>query len=168
MICIQCGAQNDDAISYCRQCGTNLQSVRSALLGVPPAPATPAVSPKLAPLVLISSVVFGILGFGALFGAIISILVIGSESQGRIQPDAFVALAVLLSITGTVGIVMIVRMLLRLVSVVSAAPSAPAPPRALPEPPREAALPPARQPASVVEHTTAHLPNYVRPRNTGE
>jgi hypothetical protein len=96
-------------------------------------------------------------------------MVIGSESQGRMAPDAFVAMSLVLAITGTVGIVLVIRMLLKMATVAAAAAPAPAPaPPRLAEPPRAAALPPPVPRASVVEHTTAHLPDYARPRDTGE
>src|ERR1044072_4740828 len=105
MICIQCGAQNDETISYCRQCGTNLQAIRSALLGSPPAPqqshSQPLLHSKQAPVVLILTALFGFLGFGALFGAIIAIIAIGSEPNVRIAPEAFVFLAALVAVVGT-------------------------------------------------------------------
>jgi hypothetical protein len=176
MICIQCGAQNEDSISYCRQCGTNLQAVRSALLGVPPSASQqlqPLINPKLGPIMLILSTVFGFLSFGALFGAVIAIIAIGSEPSSRLGPDAIVFLASLVAVTGAVGIVMLIRTLLKSVTTMSTAtavhPVANAGSRALPNPQPVQSLPPPRQPASVVEHTTAHLPNYVRPnRDTGE
>lgn len=174
MICIQCGAQNEDSISYCRQCGTNLQAVRSALLGVPPAQTAlaPAVSSKLAPLVLVLSTLFGFLSFGALFGVIVAIVAIGADPGSRLDPGSTMFLAAVVAITGTIGLVAVLRMLLRMITATTAAPAASAPhaqSHALPQAPHAAALPPPRQPLSVVEHTTANLPNYVRPgRNTGE
>jgi len=176
MICIQCGAQNEDSISYCRQCGANLQAVRSALLGVPPPSSQhlqPLLNPRYGPIMLILSTIFGFLSFGALFGAIIAIIAIGSEPSSRLGPDAIVFLASLVAVTGAVGIVMLIRTLLKTVATMSTAtaPQSAAAPasRALPNAQPGLALPPPRQPASVVEHTTAHLPNYVRPnRDTGE
>jgi hypothetical protein len=175
MICLQCGVQNEDTTSYCRQCGTNLQTVRSALLGLPPAPAQmqPLVNPKYAPVVLILSALFGFLSFGALFGAIIAIIAIGSDPGSRLGTDAVAFLSALVAITGTVGIVFFLRTLMKMVTAMSVAASQQTVRdtgcRTLGSAPDVAALPPPRQPASVVEHTTAHLPNYVRPsRNTGE
>jgi hypothetical protein len=172
MICIQCGAQNDDALSYCRQCGTNLQAVRSALLAPPPAPSVPAVSAKYAPLMAIFSALFGFLSFGALFGTIIAIIAIGADPSARLDVPAVVILSVIVAVTGTVGIVSVIRMLLKMVTASAAAvqqSTADAPSRPLPGAQQNAALPPPRQPVSVVEHTTAHLPNYVSPRrDTGE
>lgn len=177
MICIQCGAQNDETISYCRQCGTNLQAVRSALLGAPPPPPQQMMPSKQAPFVLVMTALFGFLAFGALFGAIIAIIAIGSEPNIRIAPDAFVFLAAFVAITGTIGIVMLIRTLLKAAATMIPT-QVPAPVewrapdagnRALPAPPRGSALPPHREPMSVVEHTTSHLPNYASPvRNTGE
>jgi hypothetical protein len=122
---------------------------------------------------LILSTIFGFLSFGALFGAIIAIIAIGSEPSSRLGPDAIVFLASLVAVTGAVGIVMLIRTLLKTVATMSTAtaPQSVAAPagRALPNAQPGLALPPPRQPASVVEHTTAHLPNYVRPsRDTGE
>jgi len=175
MICIQCGAQNEDSISYCRQCGTNLQAVRSALLGPPPPSQQlqPLLNPKHGPLVLILSAVFGFLSFAALFGVLFAIIAMSTVPESRLGPDAIVFLASLVAITGTVGIVMLIRTLIKTVSTMSvpvvSQPVADAGSRALPNAQPGLALPPPRQPSSIVEHTTAHLPNYVRPnRDTGE
>jgi len=110
---------------------------------------------------------------GGGFGAIIAIIAIGSEPGSRLGPDAIVFLTSLVAVTGAVGIVMLIRTLLKTVATMSTAtapqPAANTASRALPNAQPGLALPPPRQPASVVEHTTAHLPNYVRPaRDTGE
>jgi hypothetical protein len=175
MICIQCGAHNEDVISYCRQCGTNLQAVRSALLGVPPPSSQPlpALYPKAAPLITIMSGFFGFLSFSALLGIVIAIIAIASDPSSRIDTGGAMALAALVAVTGTIGIVFIVRMFLRMATSLSAMPAPPQTAstgsRTLDAAPHAAALPPPRQPMSVVEHTTANLPNYVRPsRNTAE
>ena len=66
--------------------------------------------------------------------------------------------------------VMIIRAMLRMISSGAlsgaAQPQAQAQPVAPPQmvaPPQGAALPPPREPLSVVEHTTAHLPQYAPP-----
>jgi hypothetical protein len=178
MICLKCGVQNEETTSYCRQCGTNLQAVRSALLGPPPAPPQqqhmqPMLHSKHGPLLLIACGFFGFLSFGALFAAIITIIALGADAGSRLAPNSIIPMVILLSITGTLGIVGVVRMLLKTITAMSVPVGPPshadAGGRALAAAPQQGALPPPRQPASVVEHTTAHLPNYVPAvRNTGE
>jgi hypothetical protein len=175
MICIQCGAHNEDTISYCRQCGTNLLAIRSALLGSPPAPSQamlPAVNPKLAPFVMILTALFGFLGFSVLFGAIIAVIALGADPSSHLAGGATVFLAALLAVTGTIGIVVVIRSLLKMVTAMATGASQQPPvntgSRSLASGPEVVSLPPPRQPMSVVEHTTANLPNYANPRNTGE
>jgi hypothetical protein len=172
MICFKCGAQNADTISYCTRCGTNLEAVRSALLSPPPQMQVPQVAgpPRYVPLVLILTTLFGFLGFSTLFGLIVAIIAIGSESNSRLDPPAIVALSLILGVSGMIGLVMIIRTMLRMIS--SGALSGVAQPQAQPQqvrqaqmsaPPQGAALPPPREPLSVVEHTTANLPQYAPP-----
>ena len=173
MICFKCGAQNADTMSYCTRCGTNLQAVRSALLS-PPQPMVPQVSgpPKYVPLVLILTTLFGFLGFSTLFGLIVAIIAIGSEPGSRLDPPAIVALSLILGVSGIVGLVMIIRSMLKMISSGALSGAAqvqaqaqPVQPAQVAAPPQGAALPPPREPLSVIEHTTAHLPQYAPPQH---
>jgi len=172
MICFKCGAQNTDTMSYCTRCGTNLQAVRSALLSQPP-PMVPQISgpPRYVPLVLILTTLFGFLGFSTLFGLIVAIIAIGSEPGSRLDPPAVVALSLILGVSGMVGLVMIIRSMLKMISSgalsgsVQQAQAQPVQQAQMSAPPQGAALPPPREPLSVVEHTTAHLPQYAPPQH---
>ena len=170
MLCIQCGTQNANHVSYCTTCGANLDAVRTALAQIETAASKPlvksAINERHTSLILVCSTFVGMVGFTGLIFAIVTLAV----STSRI-PDGDIA-PVLMSIAlfGVVGLFLIIRSMLRLIPTVPVTMPQPSPPqqRRVTAPQEPEALPAASRPAepytSVVEHTTSRLPEYAPPR----
>ncbi len=167
MYCIDCGTQNLDTTRYCSRCGANLEILRTALTQPLTQESTSLIGPRHVGGILTVTAIIGVVGFAAIFGAIIALSdILSPRIGGGIVPVILFAGGF-----GVFGLVMIIRMLLGLLNgAKSGVPGAIVAPR-LPAPPQQAALPPPafRQPVpSVVEHTTARLANYAPPADERE
>ncbi|MBK6425379.1 MAG: zinc ribbon domain-containing protein [Blastocatellia bacterium] len=167
MYCIDCGTQNLETTRYCSRCGSNLEVLRSALTQPLTQESTSLIGPRHVGAILAVTAIIGVVGFAAIFGAIIALSdILGPRIGGGIVPVILFAGGI-----GVFGLVMIIRMLLGLLNGAKGAASAHAAPARLAAPPQHAALPPPafRQPVgSVVEHTTARLANYAPPPDERE
>jgi hypothetical protein len=168
MYCIKCGTQNPVATRYCNRCGTNLEELREvATHGLTPLQPhlQPLVGPKHVWLVLVLSAILGIAGLGTVVGLLTALV-----HSPLADHDSLMPVLVLLGLGGVAGTAFMVSRLLRLVSTAVPAldpPQTGAAPKRISAPP-ELSLPEANRMEgvpSVVEHTTARLPDYAPPHH---
>lgn len=170
MLCIQCGIQNANNVSYCTTCGANLDAVRTALAQIETAASKPlvqsAINERHTSLILVCATFVGIVGFMGLIAAILTL----ARSTSRIPDSDIAPLLMAIAFFGLAGLFLIIRSMLRLIPTVPVTMPKPAPPqqRRVMAPQEPEVLPAASRPAepytSVVEHTTSRLPEYARPR----
>ncbi|HQR40534.1 MAG TPA: zinc ribbon domain-containing protein [Blastocatellia bacterium] len=166
MHCIDCGTQNLETTRYCSRCGANLEVLRQALTSNLSSGPLTMIGPKHVGLILVMSGLVGLGGVTVVFlGLTILANILGTSLGGGILP-----LLLFLGIVGIGGVVLVVMSLLKMLRAGQSAKNATPPviqQMMLDAPGRSAVLPPAnsyRQGIpSVVEHTTANLPNYAPP-----
>ena len=166
MHCIDCGTQNLDTTRYCQRCGANLEVLRQALTSNLQSGPLSLIGPKHVGLILTMASLVALGGTTVVFLALTILAnILGSSLGGGIFPLLF-----LLGVVGIGGVVIVVSSLLKMLRQGQAAKQQAAMPvvqqMVLDTPARSAVLPPPayRQGIpSVVEHTTANLPNYAPP-----
>ncbi|MGB5038387.1 MAG: zinc ribbon domain-containing protein, partial [Blastocatellia bacterium] len=110
MYCIDCGTQNLETTRYCSRCGSNLEVLRSALTQPLTQESTSLIGPRHVGAILAVTAIIGVVGFAAIFGAIIALSdILGPRIGGGIVPVILFAGGI-----GVFGLVMIIRMLLGL------------------------------------------------------
>ena len=161
MHCVNCGTQNLETTRYCKSCGANLEVLRQALTqNLSTGPLT-MIGPKHVGLILMLAGFGGVGGLAVVFSGLVALSIAIGPSMG----NARLPLLLLLGVSGVFGVCYIVSSMMKMLKSApgSSTPRPPVPMATLEPPVAGQALPPFRQPVSVVEHTTARLGQYAKP-----
>jgi hypothetical protein len=158
MYCIQCGTLNSETVRYCTRCGSNLADV----LGE--GETQPVLSNRAAGLVLVFAPAVALLVMLAVF--IIGGLIL-SDNAGKADFEKIAVFVTMLGLGTLSAICFVLWHLMQFLNRNRAGVSRQKQRYLAPAEPRES-LTPAREPVSVVEHTTSRLPEHLRgaTRNT--